>query len=207
MDYEQFGLLPCEHFLVFDLPLIARTSCDCMRKASIAKTAVAMANAARTTVATAVISPDRSFGMAACYATPSSGTQRQYGASDRASTERVEVVGELDAAHADAAAVMQAGLRTCTTVRSAKMANLDDSHSLGGKRNVLAGAISPGRPATVTHVYRGLPTRQGRLSWPRRVGQHVFAPNVLSKCGQQCIFYGLNPSAFGARHKTNVFIA
>jgi putative restriction endonuclease len=32
-----------------------------------------------------------------------------------------------------------------------------------------------------------------------RVGQHVFALNVLSNCGQRCVFCGLNPSAFGAR--------
>ena len=29
-----------------------------------------------------------------------------------------------------------------------------------------------------------------------RVGQHVFALNVLSSCGQRCVFCGLNPSAF-----------
>jgi hypothetical protein len=52
-----------------------------------------------------------------------------------------------------------------------------------------------------------------------RVGQQVFALNVLSNCGQRCVFCGLNPSAFGpdnaqppARkyldwHKTNVFAA
>ena len=32
-----------------------------------------------------------------------------------------------------------------------------------------------------------------------RVGQHVFAVNVLSNCGQRCVFCGLNPSAFGAK--------
>src|ERR1019366_4801803 len=32
-----------------------------------------------------------------------------------------------------------------------------------------------------------------------RVGQHVFALNVLSNCGQRCVFCGLNPSAFSAR--------
>jgi putative restriction endonuclease len=32
-----------------------------------------------------------------------------------------------------------------------------------------------------------------------RVGQHVFALNVLSNCGQRCVFCGLNPSTFGAR--------
>jgi hypothetical protein len=32
-----------------------------------------------------------------------------------------------------------------------------------------------------------------------RVGQHVFALNVLSNCGQRCVFCGLNPSAFGAK--------
>ena len=32
-----------------------------------------------------------------------------------------------------------------------------------------------------------------------RVGQHVFALNVLSNCGQRCVFCGLNPSTFGAK--------
>jgi putative restriction endonuclease len=32
-----------------------------------------------------------------------------------------------------------------------------------------------------------------------RVGQHVFALNVLNNCGSRCVFCGLNPSAFGAR--------
>ena len=32
-----------------------------------------------------------------------------------------------------------------------------------------------------------------------RVGQHVFALNVLSNCGERCVFCGLNPSAFGAK--------
>jgi putative restriction endonuclease len=32
-----------------------------------------------------------------------------------------------------------------------------------------------------------------------RVGQHVFALNVLSNCGQRCVFCGLNPSAAVAK--------
>jgi putative restriction endonuclease len=32
-----------------------------------------------------------------------------------------------------------------------------------------------------------------------RVGQHVFALDVLSNCGRRCVFCGLNPSAFGAK--------
>lgn len=32
-----------------------------------------------------------------------------------------------------------------------------------------------------------------------RVGQHVFALNVLNNCGSRCVFCGLNPSTFGAR--------
>lgn len=32
-----------------------------------------------------------------------------------------------------------------------------------------------------------------------RVGQHVFALNVLNNCGRRCVFCGLNPSGFGAR--------
>ncbi len=32
-----------------------------------------------------------------------------------------------------------------------------------------------------------------------RVGQHVFAQNVLINCGSQCIFCGLSPATFGAR--------
>jgi len=32
-----------------------------------------------------------------------------------------------------------------------------------------------------------------------RVGQHLFARNVLANCGATCVFCGLRPSAFGAR--------
>lgn len=32
-----------------------------------------------------------------------------------------------------------------------------------------------------------------------RVGQHVFALNVLSNCGQRCVFCGLKPMTFGAK--------
>jgi putative restriction endonuclease len=32
-----------------------------------------------------------------------------------------------------------------------------------------------------------------------RVGQHVFAQNVLSNCGRSCVFCGLRPASFGAR--------
>jgi putative restriction endonuclease len=32
-----------------------------------------------------------------------------------------------------------------------------------------------------------------------RVGQHVFAVQVLANCGGQCVFCGLRPGAFGAR--------
>jgi len=32
-----------------------------------------------------------------------------------------------------------------------------------------------------------------------RVGQHVFALNVLSNCGRRCVFCGLKPLAFGAK--------
>jgi putative restriction endonuclease len=32
-----------------------------------------------------------------------------------------------------------------------------------------------------------------------RVGQHVFAQNVLANCGSQCVFCGLSPAAFGAK--------
>ena len=32
-----------------------------------------------------------------------------------------------------------------------------------------------------------------------RVGQHVFAQQVLANCGKQCVFCGLRPTAFGAR--------
>jgi putative restriction endonuclease len=32
-----------------------------------------------------------------------------------------------------------------------------------------------------------------------RVGQHVFAQNVLTNCGSQCVFCGLRPAAFGAK--------
>lgn len=32
-----------------------------------------------------------------------------------------------------------------------------------------------------------------------RVGQHVFARQVLANCGDQCVFCGLRPSSFGAR--------
>ena len=32
-----------------------------------------------------------------------------------------------------------------------------------------------------------------------RVGQHLFAVNVLSNCGQRCVFCGLKPMTFGAK--------
>src|ERR1035437_5966209 len=32
-----------------------------------------------------------------------------------------------------------------------------------------------------------------------RVGQNVFALNLLSNCGERCVFCGLNPSTFGAK--------
>ena len=32
-----------------------------------------------------------------------------------------------------------------------------------------------------------------------RVGQHVFALNVLANCGSQCVFCGLQPTAFGGK--------
>ena len=32
-----------------------------------------------------------------------------------------------------------------------------------------------------------------------RVGQHVFALNVLANCGRRCVFCGLNPGSFGAK--------
>ena len=32
-----------------------------------------------------------------------------------------------------------------------------------------------------------------------RVGQHVFALNVLTNCGRRCVFCGLNPAPFGAK--------
>ena len=33
-----------------------------------------------------------------------------------------------------------------------------------------------------------------------RVGQHVFAQRVLANCGRQCVFCGLRPASFGAKH-------
>jgi len=32
-----------------------------------------------------------------------------------------------------------------------------------------------------------------------RVGQHVFAQQVLTNCGSRCVFCGLRPTAFGAK--------
>jgi putative restriction endonuclease len=32
-----------------------------------------------------------------------------------------------------------------------------------------------------------------------RVGQHVFAQQVLANCGSRCVFCGLAPAAFGAK--------
>jgi putative restriction endonuclease len=32
-----------------------------------------------------------------------------------------------------------------------------------------------------------------------RVGQHVFAQQVLTNCGSRCVFCGLQPAAFGAK--------
>jgi putative restriction endonuclease len=33
-----------------------------------------------------------------------------------------------------------------------------------------------------------------------RVGQHLFAQHVVANCGGQCVFCGLRPAAFGAKH-------
>lgn len=47
----------------------------------------------------------------------------------------------------------------------------------------------------------GLPERETEriLLAAARVGQHVFAQNVLLNCGNQCVFCGLSPAAFGGR--------
>ncbi len=47
----------------------------------------------------------------------------------------------------------------------------------------------------------GLPERETEriLLAAARVGQHVFAQNVLLNCGSQCVFCGLSPAAFGGR--------
>ena len=75
----------------------------------------------------------------------------------------------------------------------AKMANLDGSRSHGGRWDVLAGAILRENPDRFTHVYRML------LLAATRVGQHVFAQQVLANCGSRCVFCGLRPAAFGAK--------
>lgn len=32
-----------------------------------------------------------------------------------------------------------------------------------------------------------------------RVGQHIFASDIMRNCGERCVFCGLRPSAFGGR--------
>lgn len=48
-----------------------------------------------------------------------------------------------------------------------------------------------------TSVWTDLETERILLA-AARVGQHVFARQVLANCGSQCVFCGLRPSAFGA---------
>lgn len=48
-----------------------------------------------------------------------------------------------------------------------------------------------------TSVWSELETERILLA-AARVGQHVFAGQVLKNCGSQCVFCGLRPSAFGA---------
>jgi putative restriction endonuclease len=47
----------------------------------------------------------------------------------------------------------------------------------------------------------GLPERETEriLLGTARVGQHLFAQNVLHNCGDRCVFCGLSPAAFGGR--------
>jgi putative restriction endonuclease len=48
-----------------------------------------------------------------------------------------------------------------------------------------------------TSVWSELETERILLA-AARVGQHVFARQVLANCGSQCVFCGLQPSSFGA---------
>jgi putative restriction endonuclease len=48
-----------------------------------------------------------------------------------------------------------------------------------------------------TSVWTDLETERILLA-AARVGQHVFARQVLANCGSQCVFCGLRPSSFGA---------
>ena len=48
-----------------------------------------------------------------------------------------------------------------------------------------------------TSVWSDLETERILLA-AARVGQHVFARQVLANCGSQCVFCGLRPSSFGA---------
>jgi len=47
-----------------------------------------------------------------------------------------------------------------------------------------------------TSVWSDLETERILLA-AARVGQHVFARQVLANCGSQCVFCGLRPSSFG----------
>ena len=55
---------------------------------------------------------------------------------------------------------------------------------------------SPGTPRTTRWPERE--TERIFLA-AARVGQHVFARDVLVNCGSQCVFCGLRPASFGAR--------
>jgi putative restriction endonuclease len=61
-----------------------------------------------------------------------------------------------------------------------------DADDLAG----LAGAQGDDRPD---------PETERIMTAAARVGQHVFAQNVLTNCGGSCVFCGLRPAAFGAR--------
>jgi Protein of unknown function DUF262 len=51
--------------------------------------------------------------------------------------------------------------------------------------------------STVARVWTDMETERILLA-AARVGQHVFAHQVLANCGSQCVLCGLRPSAFGA---------
>src|SRR5207342_3041074 len=60
------------------------------------------------------------------------------------------------------------------------------------------GSTAHQAPATAEGTWTEQQTERILLA-VARVGQHVFALNVLANCGGRCVFCGLNPGSFGAR--------
>ncbi len=71
-----------------------------------------------------------------------------------------------------------------------------------GQEELNSSVLEAGLHDLITrHAASGWPERETEriLLAAARVGQHVFAVQVLANCGSRCVFCGLDPAAFGAR--------